>query len=70
MCEQNVYMAGPEEGEERLVMEAVDEIMPEGPDLWRIKSIFGEQKIVDGRIRSMHLVNHRIIFEPPATAGS
>ncbi len=63
MCEANVYMTTPDGAEEILVMEAVDKILPEGPDSWRLTSIFGEQKIVGGRIRSMRLVDHRIIFE-------
>lgn len=66
MCEANVYMTGPAPGVESLVMEAVDKILPEGPDSWRLTSIFGEQKIVSGHIKSMKLVEHRIVFEAPA----
>lgn len=61
MCEANVYMTDHEG--ETLLMEAVDKILPEGPDTWRLTSIFGEQKIVSGRIKSMKLVEHRILFE-------
>ncbi|MDL2226148.1 CooT family nickel-binding protein [Deltaproteobacteria bacterium OttesenSCG-928-M10] len=65
MCEANVYLADPEGGE-TLVLESVDKVVPEGPDNWRLTSIFGEQKVVVGRIRSMNLVDHRIIFENAA----
>ena len=62
MCEANVYLADPE-GQETLILEAVDSVMPEGPDNWRLTSIFGEQKMVSGRIKSMNLVDHLIVFE-------
>jgi predicted RNA-binding protein len=65
MCEANIYMtdAGIEEGDGVLVLEAVDRLLPEGVDTWRAVSIFGEQKIISGRIKSMRLVEHRIVFE-------
>jgi predicted RNA-binding protein len=63
MCEANVYMTAPGGEGETLIMEAVDKILPEGPGSWRLTSIFGEQKIVGGRIKSMNLVEHRILFE-------
>jgi predicted RNA-binding protein len=58
-----------EEGGE-LFLEAVDKIMPEGEDVWRVTSIFGEQKIIKGRIRSMALVDHRILFELTSPAAA
>jgi predicted RNA-binding protein len=65
MCESNVYVVNPGEEDEagQLFLEAVDEILPEEGSSWRVTSIFGEQKILNGHIRSMHLVDHRIIFE-------
>lgn len=66
MCEANVYLIDSA-GEEALVLESVDRVMPEGPDNWRLTSIFGEQKVVSGRVRSMNLVDHRIIFENAAS---
>ncbi len=62
MCEANVYVLN-EQGEESLFLEAVDQICPDGPELWRLTSIFGEQKLLSGRIHSMNLVDHRILFE-------
>ena len=40
MCESNIYLVGPpaEDGEEEgaeLFLEAVDEILPEGENVWR-----------------------------------
>lgn len=62
MCEANAYLA--DENGEKLILESVDKVIPDGPDTWRLTSIFGEQKIVAGRISSMQLVDHRIVFEP------
>ncbi|MDR2443934.1 MAG: CooT family nickel-binding protein [Deltaproteobacteria bacterium] len=65
MCESNIYVtpAGTEDEEGQLFLEAVDKLLPEGENVWRVTSIFGEQKIINGRIKSMHLVDHKILFE-------
>jgi len=60
MCEANAYLV--KEGKEELILEAVDKVENEGNRI-RIENIFGEQKVVFGRIRSMSLVNHRIVLE-------
>ncbi|MGC9965386.1 MAG: CooT family nickel-binding protein [Syntrophobacteraceae bacterium] len=60
MCEANAYLL--KEGKEELILEAVDKVENEGDHI-RIENIFGEQKLVFGRIRSMSLVNHRIVLE-------
>ena len=60
MCEANAYLL--KEGKEELLLEAVDKVENEGDHI-RIENIFGEQKLVFGRIRSMSLVNHRIVLE-------
>ena len=69
MCESNVYLVSANAPEDEdggeLFLESVDEILPEGDGVSRITSIFGEQKIITGRIKSMHLVDHRILFEVP-----
>jgi predicted RNA-binding protein len=62
MCEANVYISS--NGEEELLLSSVDEILPEENNVWKLKSIFGEQKVITGKIISMHLVEHRIVFEP------
>jgi predicted RNA-binding protein len=60
MCEAAAYMV--KNGDEELVLEAVDLIEPENGG-YRLVSIFGEQKIINGRIKSINLVNHRVLFE-------
>lgn len=64
MCEANAFLL--EDGEERLIMESVDTIDPEGENAWRLVGIFGDQAVVKGRIKSMRLVDHTILFESVA----
>jgi predicted RNA-binding protein len=61
MCEASAYWADDEQ--EVLIMESVDILEPEGNDHWRLVGIFGDQKYIEGRIKSMSLVNHKIYFE-------
>jgi len=61
MCEANAYMV--EDGEQKMIMEAVDAIDPEGENVWRLVGIFGDQTVVKGRIKAMRLVDHTILFE-------
>ena len=63
MCEADAYMTV--DGKEEMVMSSVDIVEPQGDNLWRLVNIFGEQKTVQGRIQSMNLVNHKILFEAP-----
>ena len=62
MCEANAYWAN--EDQETLIMESVDILEPEDRDHWRLVGIFGDQKTIKGRIKSMNLVNHKIYFTP------
>ena len=62
MCEAKVYLI--QGGKEDLVMESVDILEPKGEDSWRLVGIFGDQKIIKGRIKIMNLVDHKIFFEP------
>jgi predicted RNA-binding protein len=64
MCEANAYLL--KDGQEQLLMESVDLVEPEEDGTWRLVGIFGDQKIVKGRIKAMNLVDHRILFEPQA----
>jgi predicted RNA-binding protein len=66
MCEANVFIVNESADEENpgeLFLEAVDRIVPEGENLWRLTSIFGEQKTLVGRIHSMRLVDHQVLFQ-------
>lgn len=61
MCEANAYVVKNEE--EQLILEAVNIVEPEGEDGYRLVDIFGDQKIIKGRIKGMSLVDHKILFE-------
>jgi predicted RNA-binding protein len=61
MCEANVYLV--RDGQEELIMESVDIVEPETDGTYRLIGIFGDQKLVRGRIKLMNLVNHKILFE-------
>jgi predicted RNA-binding protein len=60
MCEANAYII--RDGEEELVMEAVDKIEPEGDGL-RLVNVFGDQKFLHARIDALSLVNHKIFLK-------
>ena len=61
MCEANAFVF--KDGKEELVLESVDEVFLEGDREFRLVNIFGEQKIIKARLKSMNLVNHKILFE-------
>ncbi|MFH0995426.1 MAG: CooT family nickel-binding protein [Pseudomonadota bacterium] len=62
MCEANAYIV--KDGLEELVMESVDIVEPEEDgSRYRLVNIFGEQKVIRGRITLMNLVDHKILFE-------
>jgi predicted RNA-binding protein len=61
MCEANAYLY--KDGKEELILEAVDILEPAEEGGFRLVSIFGDQRIVRGKIRRMNLVDHRIVFE-------
>jgi predicted RNA-binding protein len=61
MCEANAFMI--KNGEEKLLLESVDLVEPEEEGQVRLVNIFGEQKIIKGKLKSMNLVNHKILFE-------
>ena len=61
MCEANAYIY--KDGTEEMFLESVDIVEPEEDGGYRLVSIFGEQKTIKGKIKSMNLVNHKIVFE-------
>jgi predicted RNA-binding protein len=61
MCEADAYWV--RENEEDLIMESVDQLIPEGKDTWQLVDIFDDRKHIKGRIAGMSLVAHKIFFE-------
>ncbi len=62
MCEANVYLVN-ENGDEDLLLDAVDKVIPKENDKIYLENIYGERKTVKARIKEMHLVEHKIILE-------
>jgi predicted RNA-binding protein len=60
MCEANAYII--RDGEEELVMEAVDKIEPEG-DRLRLVNVFGDQKFCRARIYALSVANHKVLLK-------
>ena len=60
MCEADAYLA--ENGCEKLVLERVDKVIPSDTEVY-LENIFGQRKTVQGRIKMLMLVDHRIILE-------
>ena len=60
MCEANAYI--DKDGIEELILESVDIVEPQDDGSFRLVSIFGEQKIVKGKLKEMKLVDHKIVF--------
>jgi len=61
MCEANAFLLRGDK--EELLLEGVDIVQPEEDGQFRLVSIFGEQKIIKGKLKGMNLVNHKIVFE-------
>ena len=60
MCEANAYIY--QNGQEELYLESVDILRPEKGKIY-IRNLFGEQKIFDGEIREVSLLQHKIVLE-------
>ena len=61
MCEATAYLS-TSEGQEELLLADVDIIEPVESGQIRLVSIYGEQKVFKGHIKSMSLVNHRVVL--------
>ena len=60
MCEANAYIL--RNGKEEQLMESVDTIEPQGDEL-RLTSLFGERIVISGVVKSVSLVDHKIVIE-------
>lgn len=61
MCEATAYLLKDEQ--EQILMESVD-LFETYEDQIRLVNIFGEEKIVSGRLKTLSLVDHKIILVP------
>lgn len=61
MCEANVYVLD-KQGNEKLLLESVDKIIPSGEDIY-LENIYSERKMIRAKIKTMALVDHRVVLE-------
>lgn len=61
MCEANVYVLD-KEGKERLLLEAVDKVIPVEEGIF-LENIFSQRRTIRAKIKEMALVEHKIILE-------
>ena len=61
MCASNVYMI-EKNGNEKLILESVDKIIPTGDSIY-LENIFFETKNIKARIKELALVDHKILLE-------
>ena len=59
MCETNAYLI--KNGSEKIIMENVDVIKPEGENIY-LENIFGEKLEIKAHVKEMNLVDHRILL--------
>jgi predicted RNA-binding protein len=60
MCQSNAYLE--HDGQEEIILEDVGLIKPEGDKILLI-SIFGEEQLVDAKIKAIDLLHHKIVLE-------
>lgn len=60
MCEAAAYIL--RDGKEELVLESVDVLENENGEISMV-NIFGEQKRIKARIKTLSLVEHKIVLE-------
>lgn len=61
MCEASAYVI--KDGEEELVLESVDVLENKDGEI-NMVNIFGEQKQIKARVKTLSLVDHKIILDP------
>jgi predicted RNA-binding protein len=60
VCESTAYIL--KNGKEELVLENVD-FLESQEGVVKMVNLFGEEKSVEGRVKSLSLVDHKIILE-------
>lgn len=61
MCQTTAYVE--EEGREVPVLEDVVSVLPEHGTI-RMINLFGEERVVPGKIKRIDLLAHRVIIQP------
>jgi predicted RNA-binding protein len=61
MCESTAYIL--KDGKEEILLESVD-VLENMDGHVKMISMFGEEEIVEARVKTLSLVDHKIILEP------
>ena len=61
MCESSAFIMG-KNNELIKIMDYIVNINPDGDKVY-LTDLFGNQKIIDGAIKEMRLIDHKIIIE-------
>jgi predicted RNA-binding protein len=61
MCESTAYIL--KEGKEEIVLENVD-FLENSEGQVKLVDLFGEEKIVRARVKTLSLLDHKIVLEP------
>jgi predicted RNA-binding protein len=61
MCEANAYFLRGEK--EELILKSVNLVEPHDDGEFLLVDIFGTQKFINGKLKQIKLVDHKIVFE-------
>ena len=61
MCESTAYIL--KDGKEKLVLENVD-VLENQEGRVKLISMFGEEETIEAKVKTLSLVDHKIILEP------
>ena len=61
MCESTAYIL--KDGKEELVLESID-VLENQEGQVKLVSMFGEEEKIKARVKTLSLVDHKIILEP------
>lgn len=61
MCESTAYIL--KDGKEEILLESVD-VLENMDGHVKMISMFGEEEIVEARVKTLSLLDHKIILEP------
>jgi predicted RNA-binding protein len=62
MCESKAYIL--KGGTEDLIVESVETLEVSNGQV-KIRSLFGDEHILKARVKTLSLVDHKIVLEPP-----
>ena len=65
MCESSAYLVNIK-GEEEKIMDYVIDIVPNNDGSLTLSDLLGGTKIVNGRLKEVKLLNHKILIEDAA----